>query len=320
VRRHSRMGLNALFGVRPAGRGRAYPVPSTSSSPRHIAPSPRPRGVAYAAFLIEVFPKDGGSGRCPAPQFGSNRYREDRSRLAYGSAHTIGGIHETGPCREWRPPCHSASRRRTGRPCPGRRLEHQRRPREGKGCRRRPTLRGRPCLQQPPESWSTPEVLSKHFPRQQPPTPGSTRPLEASRWARPRMRIPWRYRRNLLSKAWRLRCGGGGAQPRRARLYRGKRVRHAWHGDISSAMHDYESNSVLLTSRYPVTDKLREAIYASFGDAAVLASEPMSIEPASRDADNRPSTRVGGSVAPMPRARIAPWGTHGSAPVGTPTC
>ena len=58
--------------------------------------------------------------------------------------------------------------------------------------------------------------------------------------------------------------------------------------NISSAMHHYESNTVVLTSRVPVTDALREAVYLNFGDAAVLASEPVSIEPSSRDADTSP--------------------------------
>lgn len=58
--------------------------------------------------------------------------------------------------------------------------------------------------------------------------------------------------------------------------------------DISSAMHDYQNNSVLLTSRSPVTEELRAAVGAAFGDAAVLASDPVSNEPASREADTSP--------------------------------
>jgi hypothetical protein len=58
--------------------------------------------------------------------------------------------------------------------------------------------------------------------------------------------------------------------------------------DVSSAMHDYLANRVVLTSHLPLTDELREAVFATFGDAAVLLSEPVNIEPATRDADFSP--------------------------------
>jgi hypothetical protein len=58
--------------------------------------------------------------------------------------------------------------------------------------------------------------------------------------------------------------------------------------DISSAIHDYSANRIILTSHNPVTDELRTAIYDNFGDAAVIASDPITLAPASRDADTSP--------------------------------
>jgi len=57
---------------------------------------------------------------------------------------------------------------------------------------------------------------------------------------------------------------------------------------VSSAMHDYSTNTIVLTSHVPVTDELREAVFATFGDAAVISSEPVIIELSSREADTSP--------------------------------
>jgi hypothetical protein len=45
--------------------------------------------------------------------------------------------------------------------------------------------------------------------------------------------------------------------------------------DISSGMHDYASNRVVLTSSAAVTKALRRKVYDYFGDAAAIASEPL---------------------------------------------
>ncbi|MGO4255361.1 hypothetical protein [Marmoricola sp. RAF53] len=58
--------------------------------------------------------------------------------------------------------------------------------------------------------------------------------------------------------------------------------------DISSAMHDYEHNQVVLTSSEPVTDELRESVFAAYGDAAVIDSEPLVVDPVRREADTSP--------------------------------
>lgn len=58
--------------------------------------------------------------------------------------------------------------------------------------------------------------------------------------------------------------------------------------EISSAMHDYEANRIILTSHVPVTDSLRAAVFEQFGDAAVLEEEPLTLNPATREADTSP--------------------------------
>ena len=57
---------------------------------------------------------------------------------------------------------------------------------------------------------------------------------------------------------------------------------------ISSAMHDYASNRVVLTSRTPVTDELRRKAYEYFGDAVAIASQPEDASAMSREADTSP--------------------------------
>jgi hypothetical protein len=57
---------------------------------------------------------------------------------------------------------------------------------------------------------------------------------------------------------------------------------------ISSAMHDYASNRVILTSRTPVSDALRQRAYEYFGDTVAIASEPEEAASMSRDADTSP--------------------------------
>jgi len=58
--------------------------------------------------------------------------------------------------------------------------------------------------------------------------------------------------------------------------------------EISSATHDYESNRIVLTSHVPVSETMRVAVYERFGEAAVLAEEPVTFDPATRQADTSP--------------------------------
>lgn len=54
---------------------------------------------------------------------------------------------------------------------------------------------------------------------------------------------------------------------------------------ISAARHDYVRNVAVLTSDSPITDDLREAVWANYGDAAVLQEEPVVVVPL----DSRPA-------------------------------
>jgi hypothetical protein len=58
--------------------------------------------------------------------------------------------------------------------------------------------------------------------------------------------------------------------------------------EISSVIHDYENNRLILTSRVPVTDDLRARVATAYGSAAVLSDEAWDPAPSGRENDTSP--------------------------------